>query len=49
MTPQEAALDKQNDIIQEKTAIDELLRIKIPRNPEISPMYVYRMPFRPPS
>uniref|UniRef100_A0AAF5D6L6 Alpha/beta hydrolase fold-3 domain-containing protein n=2 Tax=Strongyloides stercoralis TaxID=6248 RepID=A0AAF5D6L6_STRER len=39
MTPQEAALDKQNDIIQEKTAIDELLRIKIPRNPEISPMY----------
>ncbi|CEF68232.1 Hormone-sensitive lipase [Strongyloides ratti] len=39
MTSQEAALDKQNKATQERTAIDELLKIQIPRNPEISPMY----------
>uniref|UniRef100_A0A0N4ZFU3 Hormone-sensitive lipase n=1 Tax=Parastrongyloides trichosuri TaxID=131310 RepID=A0A0N4ZFU3_PARTI len=39
MSAQEAAIEQQKMADLKKTALDELLSIQIPRNPEISPMY----------
>uniref|UniRef100_A0A0N5BSJ9 Hormone-sensitive lipase n=1 Tax=Strongyloides papillosus TaxID=174720 RepID=A0A0N5BSJ9_STREA len=39
MTAQEAVYEQQKESNKDRTALDELLKINIPRNPEISPMY----------